>query len=199
MKLNGSFGNWLKQRRKALDLTQLDVADQVSCSVVTIRKIEGDVARPSKQIAERLAEVLAVSPAERAAFVSFARRLAAHPPDLPVDLPALLPAHNLPSQLTPFIGRESELAQIAERLADPACRLLTLVGPGGIGKTRLALEAAANQLAYYEDGVTFVSLASVNSHNLLASTIAAALNIAIYGPDDPNAQIAAYLHESHML
>src|SRR5262245_20353353 len=51
-------------------------------------------------------------------------------------------AHNLPAQLTPFIGRVEELGEIAALLSDPACRLLTLVGPGGIGKTRLALEAA---------------------------------------------------------
>ncbi len=57
MKFNGSFGSWLKQRRKALDLTQQDVADQVGCSVVTVRKIEGNVARPSKQIADALSGV----------------------------------------------------------------------------------------------------------------------------------------------
>src|SRR5260221_14431730 len=122
MKLNGSFGNWLKQRRKALDLTQQDLADQVSCAVVTIRKIEGDVARPSKQIAERLADVLAISPDERTAFMSFARRVTDLPPDLPVELTSLAPSHNLPPQMTLFIGRGSELAQIAERLADPDCR-----------------------------------------------------------------------------
>src|SRR5437868_6395108 len=56
------------------------------------------------------------------------------------------PQHNLPLQLAPFIGRENELAQLAERLADPDCRLLTVLGPGGIGKTRLAIEAASAQL-----------------------------------------------------
>lgn len=61
-----------------------------------------------------------------------------------IPLPELPPPiHNLPPQPTPFIGRERELAEIAELLLDPACRLLTLVGPGGTGKTRLAIEAAA--------------------------------------------------------
>jgi len=55
-KFNGSFGTWLKQRRKALDMTQQEVAILVACSVVTVRKIEGDIARPSRQIAERLAD-----------------------------------------------------------------------------------------------------------------------------------------------
>src|SRR5579864_764905 len=119
MKVNGSFGSWLKQRRKALDLTQQDVADQVSCSVVTIRKIEGDVARPSKQIAERLADVLAVASDERAAFVNFARKVIDQPPALPVDLTSVALTDNLPPQMTPFIGRAGELAHLAERLSDP--------------------------------------------------------------------------------
>ena len=62
-------------------------------------------------------------------------------PTLPFSL-SPTPAHNLPPDPTPFIGREPELAQIAERLADPACRLLTILGPGGMGKTRLAIQAA---------------------------------------------------------
>src|SRR5260370_18692355 len=175
MKVNGSSGSWRKQRRKALDLTQQDVADQVGCAVVTVRKIEGDVARPSKQIAERLAEVRAVAPDERGAFVRSARRVINRPPALPVDLSALMPAHNLPPQPTPFVGRESELAQIADRLADPSCRLLTLVGPGGIGKTRLALQAAANSLEAFADGVFFVSLTPVGSTTLIASAVASAI------------------------
>src|SRR5215813_7931187 len=100
MKFKGSFGDWLKQRRKALDLTQQELAEQVGCAEVTIRKIEGDATRPSKQIAERMADVLAIAAEERAAFVSFARRLADKPPSLPFESPAemasSLPAHNLP-------------------------------------------------------------------------------------------------------
>ena len=141
MKVKDSFGNWLRQRRKALDLTQIDLADQIGCSVVTIRKIEGDERRPSKQIAERLADVLAISLDERSEFVAFAR----HTDNIPQTPPlrsAATPPHNLPTQLTLFIGRMDELTQIAERLAAPNCRLLTLVGAGGIGKTRLALQAA---------------------------------------------------------
>ena len=62
MRFEGSFGKWLRQRRKALDLTQQDLADQVSYSVVTLRKIERDLCRPSKQMAEQLADVLAIAP-----------------------------------------------------------------------------------------------------------------------------------------
>src|SRR5687767_5326860 len=107
--------------------------------------------------------------------------------------------HNLPTQSTPFIGRTDELAEITHRLADPDCQLLTLIGSGGIGKTRLALQAASDQLANYKDGVFFVSLASVSSPGLLASGIAAGLHIAFYGTDDPNVQLVNYLREKHML
>lgn len=108
-------------------------------------------------------------------------------------------SHNLPPQLTPFIGREDELADIAQRLTDPSCRLLTLVGPGGIGKSRLALRAAADQLTNFDDGVYFINLVSVSSPTLLASTIASALNISLYGPDDPNLQLTNYLHDKNVL
>ena len=79
--------------------------------------------------------------------------------------------YNLPQQLTPFIGRTRELEQIQRRLFDPHCRLLTIVGPGGIGKTRLAIQTAEQHVDCYRDGVCFVDLTSVTSPDLLASTI----------------------------
>src|SRR5690242_19738632 len=142
--MNGtsSFGQWLRQRRKALDLTQADLADQVGCSLATIQKIEVDARRPSKQIAERMADVLAISLKDRAVFVAFARPQKVSLPTLPLKTATWRLFTNLPVHLRPFIGRVAELTQIAERLGDPTCRLLTLVGLGGSGKTRLALQAA---------------------------------------------------------
>lgn len=198
MKFNGSFGDWLRQRRKALDLTQHDLADQIGCAEGTVRKIEGDARRPSRQIVERMADVLAIAPDERAAFMSFARRQVDKPPPVPL-ITASPPAHNLPPQPTPFIGREQELAQIAGRLANPVCRLLTLVGPGGIGKTRLALQAATEQIGHFAQGVYFVSLAPVGAPDQIASAIAGALKISFYGPEAPEVQIVGYLREKHVL
>src|SRR5262249_15574857 len=157
----------------ALDLTQTELADQVGCSVATIRKIEGDGARPSKQIAERLADVLAISDDERAEFIVFARRMKGNQPSEASENGSGITSYHLPQQVTAFIGRTDELRQIAERLDNPACRLLTLVGPGGIGKTRLAIEAAS--AANFADGVYFVSLAQVSSPSMIASAIADAL------------------------
>ncbi|MFL5801327.1 MAG: BTAD domain-containing putative transcriptional regulator [Roseiflexaceae bacterium] len=106
---------------------------------------------------------------------------------------------NLPAQLTPFIGREAELANLAQLLADPTCRLLTVVGAGGSGKTRLALQAARGQIGAHLHGVYFVSLTSTSSPDFLVSAIADSLSFPFYGPQDPNMQLLNYLREKEML
>src|SRR5690242_19828775 len=80
--------------------------------------------------------------------------------------------HNLPRPATAFVGREPELALIAQHLADPNCRLVTLTGPGGTGKTRLALEAAARQLDAFPDGAFLVRLESMSDAAFIAPTVA---------------------------
>ena len=95
---------------------------------------------------------------------------------------------------SPFVGRHDELAQIAALLADPACRLLTLVGPGGIGKTRLALEAA-QQLS----DAHFVPLQPLTSADFIVSAIADAVGFQFYSSDDPKRQLLDYLREKSLL
>jgi serine/threonine protein kinase/tetratricopeptide (TPR) repeat protein len=106
---------------------------------------------------------------------------------------------NLPLQLTPFVGREEELAEIQERLQDPACRLLTLVGLGGSGKTRLALEAAASQIDNYPHGVYFISLAPLDSVDSIVPTVAEALGFRFYDEGEPQQQLLDYLRQKRML
>jgi predicted ATPase/DNA-binding SARP family transcriptional activator len=116
-----------------------------------------------------------------------------------------LPSHNLPAQLTPFVGRESELAEIADLLARPACRLLTLVGPGGIGKTRLALAAAEAQLQAFQNNITFVSLVGVmpirenEATDLLIANIANALHYTFSAQQPPYDLLLNYLADKKML
>jgi predicted ATPase len=104
-------------------------------------------------------------------------------PGLPADFPPLrsLDAfrHNLPLQLTSFVGRAEEMARIQQHLDEAAGprRLLTLIGPGGTGKTRLALQAAAGQLARFADGVWFVELAPLADPALLPQTVAAVVGV----------------------
>src|SRR3990172_4061674 len=103
MNLEQSFGLWLKQRRKALDLTQEALARCVGCSAVTLQKIEANERRPSKQIAERLANCLDLPAREHLAFIKFARtgpranRLALLPQTIP-SAPSYTP-HRHPSNL----------------------------------------------------------------------------------------------------
>jgi serine/threonine protein kinase/predicted ATPase len=106
---------------------------------------------------------------------------------------------NLPIPLTPFIGREVELAEIADRLGDPACRLLTLVGPGGSGKTRLALEAAAAQVDNFAHGVFYVPLAPLDSAEAIVPTVAEALNFSFHKESEPQQQLLDYLRQKSTL
>jgi predicted ATPase/DNA-binding CsgD family transcriptional regulator len=114
--------------------------------------------------------------------------------------------HNLPSQLTPFVGRTRELVEIADLLVNPDCRLLTLVGPGGVGKTRLALEAAqiaitaANDSGRYAPmGVYFVSLAPLVSPDFIVSTMAEAIGLQFYQGVELKQQFLNRLREQSLL
>ena len=90
------------------------------------------------------------------------------------------PLHNLPSSPTPLIGRQTELTEIGDLLADPACRLVTLVGLGGIGKTRLSIEATRQALSQFSAGACFVSLASTDSAEDIIPRIATAFDPKAY-------------------
>ncbi|MDQ3458928.1 MAG: tetratricopeptide repeat protein [Deinococcota bacterium] len=105
----------------------------------------------------------------------------------------------LPLALTSFVGRDLELAEIAHLLAKPECRLLTLVGPGGVGKTRLALQAAAELGSRYEGGVYFVPLETLTLPALIPAAVAAAIGLELQGQDDALAQLARHLGEERAL
>ena len=92
---------------------------------------------------------------------------------------------NLPFQPTPFVGRDTELVEISKLLSDPACRLLTLLGPGGTGKTRLVLEVARAQTETYEGVVAFVELAATTAPNQIVAAIAEVLGLSLAGQSDP--------------
>ena len=195
MKDAALFGSWVRQRRKALDLTQHVLADLVGCSVATLKKIEADQRRPSRQLAERLAASLHVPSSEQAAFLARARRLVVQHHDLLESdasacvLPPL--SKRLPMEQTVFIGRDDELGRIAAKLADPGCRLLTLTGPGGIGKSRLALRAVG-QLSTETD-IWWVPLAEVAAPTMLASALVAHLPWPDVPAEHPEATLLSIL------
>jgi hypothetical protein len=107
--------------------------------------------------------------------------------------------HNLPPRPTSFVGREEELAVMGQHLANPDCRLLTVIGPGGIGKTRLALQVAAEQVDAFLHGVTFVPLASLLSAELLAPAIADALQLPLHGREAHKVQLLNHLRDKELL
>jgi predicted ATPase/DNA-binding SARP family transcriptional activator len=113
------------------------------------------------------------------------------------------PRHNLPAQVTPFVGRERELDEILARLRDPECRLLTLVGPGGMGKTRLALRAAElareTQAERYEHGVYYVRLGPLGSAEGMVPAVAEAMGFRFYERGEPREQLLAYLRKKRLL
>jgi len=206
------FGEWLKRRRQSLDLTQAELAERAGCSVFALRKIESGERRPSKQLSGLLAGALEVYEAELDAFMRAARgemasqrlsppALPQPPVPLPVPAPELgsAPVNNWPVQLTPLVGRENELASLGRLLADPLCRLLTLTGPGGIGKTRLVIQAARSQTGRFAHGVHFIDLAPLSSAGLLST----ALLHALHAPQPTGIELDDYLldflHDKQML
>ena len=106
---------------------------------------------------------------------------------------------NLPVALTPFIGREAEMAAMAAQFEEETSRLLTLHGPGGVGKTRLALEFARRNRAKYAQGVCFVPLAGLASAANLAPTIAAALGLSLSPQPEPRQQLLRFLQPRQLL
>jgi predicted ATPase len=116
----------------------------------------------------------------------------------PASIPTA-PIHNLPVSLTSFVGREQELIDLDRLIANPECRCICLVGPGGIGKTRLALQAAQQHGADFAHGVAFISLASVGSAEAAVKAIASAIHFHFYGPNDPKLQLLNCLCEKQML
>ncbi len=106
--------------------------------------------------------------------------------------------HNLPYQPTPFLGRKEELHDLARRLAEPGTRLITLLGPGGFGKTRLALQLAADHVGRYE-GVHWLPLAPLVSEDRMFAVLASALGLVFYTDEDPMSKILSALQNKRVL
>jgi len=199
-----TFGEWLRQQRDQLRLTRKEFASRVGCSVALLRKIEDGERRPSAQIAELIANSLDIHPEQRSTFLKVARgelgvdRLPAAPGT--GETPAIARS-NLPLSPAPLIGRQQDVAELSQLLLDPQCRLLTLVGPGGIGKTRLAIAVAEHVQNAFTDGVFFAPFSAVTSNRFLVPVIADAVGFAFESASrsDPKVQLFRYLHEKQVL
>jgi predicted ATPase/DNA-binding XRE family transcriptional regulator len=206
-----TFGGWLKQRRKELGISQDELADAVGFSPSLLWKIEADQRRPSVQIASLLADYLRIPTDERDAFVTFARTghsqldvavSDAVPSEIRRRAPwrgVYLHQTNLPSALTPLIGREREEAAVRDHLLRTRTRLLTLTGTPGIGKTRLSLQVASTLVEHFEDGIFFVDLAPIANPDLVMPTVAQTLGLKAAEGRSSESALFDYVRERRML
>ncbi len=167
---NPTLGHWVRLRRSALGLTQAVLAEQIACSLSLVRKIERGERRAPPELLPRLLALLGASLAEQAAFLPGAPALTP-----PRRRPGAVPA--APNRL---IGRTTALTAIRRRLIDEGVRLLTLVGPPGIGKTRLAQQAASDLLPLFDQQVYYVALAPLSAAEELPAALAAALGLHLH-------------------
>lgn len=162
-----AFRAELKQRMKRRGLTQAILAGNIAQSPEYLRKILALAQPPAPYVARRIAEELAIPPEEQAAFVRRFRPAAGRP--VPPPLPTVRQA---------VVGADAVVADLVALLTQPHIHLLTVIGPGGVGKTCLALQAARQVQAAYPDGAWFVDLSPVRDPALVAGALAARLQLA---------------------
>jgi predicted ATPase/DNA-binding XRE family transcriptional regulator len=193
-----SFGALLREFRLTARLSQEALAERAGMSARGISDLERGIHRaPYQQTVNLLLDALELDHEQRALMAAAARR-PGRINAVPLR-PETSSRHNLPEEATSFIGRAAEVAMLKDLLQRPQVRLVTLTGPGGSGKTRLALRTAAHLLGEFTDGVFFVSLAALTDARVVPSAIAAALTLREREGHGPMDAVLDYLSGRNLL
>jgi predicted ATPase/transcriptional regulator with XRE-family HTH domain len=205
---SASFGDLLRKRRRAAGLTQEQLAERAGVSPRSISEMErGGAHLPRRDTVGLLARALGLAGPEREAFEGLVERIRRPRPRLGrATIDRAPPStehgfdrarHNLPRSLSSFVGREQELTELAQLL--PTTPLLTLVGAGGVGKTRLAQELVRDQVARYVDGCWLVELAGLADASLIPGAIAATVDLRDIHARNVTNTLAEYLRSKQLL
>ncbi len=203
--LLASFASLLRRYRHAAGLTQEDLAERAHLSVRGITDLERGARRaPHKETVQLLADALALAPPERQSFEAAARRQAGAASEPAQGADGLASVRviasgrsNLPLTRTSFVGREREQAIVQQLLA--ATGLVTLIGAGGCGKTRLALQVSAALVPTYPDGVWLVELAALGDPALVPQAVASVLGVREKPSQPLVASLADFMRLKHLL
>jgi predicted ATPase/transcriptional regulator with XRE-family HTH domain len=196
------FGGVLRRLRRAAGLSQEALAERATLSWRTISDIERGIKRkPQVETFRLLADALELSPQDRDLLESAVRgpRKGASPAALAAPAPPPATPHDLPAPMTPLIGRTWEVTAIRASVRNDAVRLLTITGPGGVGKTRLAIAVATALAPDFPDGVIFVPLAAILDPALLLPTMAHALGMETRQAQAPRDALIGYLRTRRLL
>ncbi len=187
------FGELLRSYRDSANLTQEELAGRTGLTPQAIGLLErGERRRPHRYTVQKLAEALELRGEDHADFEAAARRSSAY-------RAAVEPHRNLSAPLTSLIGREREVATVASLLRLENTRLLTLTGPGGVGKTRLALEVAECSHEAFAGGIVFVPLAPLRDAALLPSVLAETLGIKEVSGEPLQETVEKHLQDKQVL
>ena len=194
----GAFAERLRGMREAAGLTQEELALRAGLSPAAVSALERGIRRrPYPHTVRTLADALQLSADERAALLgAVTGRGGSLAPAAEASAPARLA---LPRPATPVLGRERDLEEVAGLLARPGVRILTLTGVGGAGKTRLAVEVAWDAAERFPDGVSFVALAALRDHSLVAPEILRSLGLQEAEGRTPSETLREHLRPRRML